>query len=295
MSTYLITGSIGNISRSVVEALVKAGHNVQVITSSSERVTDIEKLGAHPLVGQLQDHTFLKKAFSQAEIVYTMIPPIWQTSNWRKSQNEIAQAYIEALKSSKVKYVVNLSSIGAHLSQGVGPVTGLYDFEQLLNKLPDLHVKHLRPSYFYHNLIAQVGLIKQAGIMGGNFGDAEKLFLVHPADIAKAATEELTKLNFTENSVRYIISDERSGQELASVLGKAIGKELNWVVFTDEQQKAGLLQAGLSETHSSGYTEMGHALRDGSMQGDARTHKPAFGEIKLETFASEFAKAFSKN
>ncbi len=293
MSTYLITGSIGNISRGIVEALVKAGHNVQVITSSADRVAEIEKLGAEALVGQLQDKVFLKKAFSEAEIVYTMIPPIWQTSNWRKSQNEIAQAYIEALKSSKVKYVVNLSSIGAHLSEGVGPVTGVSDFEQMLNKLAGLHVRHLRPSYFYHNLIAQVGLIKQAGIMGGNFGDTEKLFLVHPADIAKAAIEELTKLNFTGNSVRYIISDERSGQEIAGVLGKAIGKELNWVVFTDEQQKAGLLQAGLSETHSSGYTEMGNALRDGSMQGDARANKLTFSEIKLEAFAAEFAKAFA--
>jgi uncharacterized protein YbjT (DUF2867 family) len=292
MKNYLITGSIGNISKIIVEGLVKAGHAVSVITSSSERVTDIQALGATALVGQLQDMAFLKKVFSGADVVYTMIPPIWQTGNWRKSQNEIAENYIAALKSSKVQFVVNLSSIGGHLSHGVGPVTGLYDFEQMLNKLAGINVRHLRPSYFYHNLLAQIGMVKQGGIMGGNFGDKEKLFLVHPKDIGAAALEELLRLDFKGNSVRYVIGDERSGEEIANVLGKTIDKKLNWIVFTDEQQKSGLLQAGLSEVHASGYTEMGHALGDGSMQGDARGQRLTLSPIKLEDFAVEFAQAY---
>ena len=293
MKNYLITGSLGNISKNIVEGLVKAGHAVSVITSSTERVSAIEKLGAKALVGQLQDLSFLKNAFSKADVVYTMIPPIWQTNNWRKSQNEVAQNYFEALKSSSVKYVVNLSSVGAHLKDGVGPVGGVHDFEQMLNTLTGINVKHLRPSYFYHNLLAQIGMIKQSGIMGGNFGGQEKVFLVHPKDIATAAIDELLKSDFKGNSVRYIIGDERSVEDISNILGKSIGKNLNWIVFTDEQQKGGLLQAGLSETHAHAYTEMGGALRDGSMQADARAHKPAFGSVKLEDFAAEFAHAFS--
>ncbi|HOX83845.1 MAG TPA: NAD(P)H-binding protein [Chryseolinea sp.] len=293
MKNYLITGSIGNISKVIVAELVKAGQHVSVITSSNERVKDIEKLGATALVGQVQDLAFLKDAFSKADVVYTMIPPIWQTTNWRKSQNEIAQNYTEALRSSKVKYVVNLSSIGAHLKDGVGPINGLYDFEQMLNTLSGLNVKNLRPSYFYFNLLAQIGMIKQAGIMGGNFGDQEKVFLVHPKDIAAAAIEELLHLDFNGNSIRYVIGDERSGAEIAKVLGKSINKDLNWVTFSDEQQKSGLLGAGLPDTHASAYTEMGNALRVGTMQADARAQKLNFSEIKLEDFAVEFAKSFS--
>ncbi len=293
MKNYLITGSIGNISKVIVEGLVKAGHSVSVITSSNERVKDIETLGAKALVGQLQDLAFLKNAFAKVDVVYTMIPPIWQTSNWRKSQNEVAQNYIEALKSSNIKYVVNLSSIGAHLKDGVGPIGGVHDLEQMLNTLSTINVKHLRPSYFYHNLLAQIGMIKQAGIMGGNFGDQEKVFFVHPKDIGAIALDELLRLDFKGNSIRYIIGDERSGEEIAKVLGKAINKDLNWVTFTDEQQKAGLLGAGLSETHADGYTEMGNALRVGTMQADARTQKSAFSSTKLEDFAAEFAGAFT--
>jgi uncharacterized protein YbjT (DUF2867 family) len=292
MKNYVITGSIGHISKPLVEGLVKAGKEVTVITSSNDRVKEIEKLGAKALVGQVQNLDFVKTAFKGADVVYTMIPPIWQTSNWRASQNEVAKNYAEAIQFNGIKYVVNLSSIGAHVGNGVGPVDGLYDFEQLLNKIPGLNVKHLRPSFFYYNFLSQIGLIRQAGFMGSNFGDGEKLFLVHPNDIASAALDELLNLKFAGNSVRYIFSDERSGQEIAEVLGKAIGKDLKWVVFTDEQQKEGLLGAGLSETHAQGYTQMGKALREGVMQEDAKRNRPSLGKTKLEDFAKEFATAF---
>jgi nucleoside-diphosphate-sugar epimerase len=293
MKKYVITGSIGHISKPVIEGLVKAGKEVKVITSSQDRVREIEASGAKALVGKVQDLAFLKKVFSEAEVVYTMIPPIWQTNNWRASMNEVAKNYAEAIKATNVKYVVNLSSIGAHVGKGVGPVDGLFDLEQLLNGIQGLNVKHLRPSYFFYNFINQIGLIKQAGIMGANYGDKEKLFLVHTNDIAKAALEELLNLKFSGNSVRYILGDERSGKEVAEVLGKSIGKELNWVVFTDDQQKQGLLQAGLSETHAQLFTDMGKSLREGIMQADARKNVPSLSSTKLEDFAREFAQAFA--
>ena len=293
MKTYVITGSIGHISKPVIEGLLKAGNEVRVVTSNVDRVNEIETLGAKALVGTVQDESFVKTAFRNADVVYTMIPPIWQTKNWRAAQNEVANNYVAAIKTNNVKYVVNLSSVGAHVGNGVGPVDGLYDFEQLLNAIDGLNVKHLRPSFFFYNLLAQIGLIKQAGIMGANWGDGEKVFLVHTKDIAAAALDELLNLNFSGHSVRYIFGDERSGKEIASVLGKAINKELNWVVFTDEEQKQGLLQAGLPETHAKSYTDMGKALREGIMQNDARKNKPTLSPTKLEDFAQEFADAFN--
>jgi uncharacterized protein YbjT (DUF2867 family) len=293
MKTYVITGSTGNISKPVIDGLVKAGKQVRVITSSQDRVSEIEKLGATALVGSVQDLAFVKNAFKGADVIYTMIPPLWQTTNWRVSQNEIAKTYIDAIKDSGVKYIVNLSSVGAHAGNGVGPVDGLADFEKLLNAIPGLNVRHLRPSFFFTNFISQIGLIKNAGILGGNYGDGEKVFLVHPSDIADAALEELLNLKFSSNSVRYILGDERSGNEIAEALGKAIGKNISWVVFSDEQQKQGLLQAGLSETHSQGYTDMGKALREGVMQRDVRSNKPSLSPTKLEDFAKEFAVIFN--
>ncbi len=137
--------------------------------------------------------------------------------------NEVAESYAQALQANDIKYVVNLSSVGADVGNGVGPVDGLHYFEKLLNAIPSLNIRHLRPSYFYSNFLAQIGMIKQGGIMGGNFGEGEKIFLTHTNDIATVALEELLNLKFSGNSVRYIISDERSGTEIAQAIGNAIG------------------------------------------------------------------------
>ena len=161
----------------------------------------MKKLGAKALVGSVQDETFIKNAFHEAEVVYTMIPPIWQTTDWLKSMREVGEKYAKAIKENKVQYVVNLSSVGADVGTGVGPVDGLSSFEKLLNAIPGLNVKHLRPSYFFTNFLTQIGLIKQSGIMGGNFGEGEKLFLVHPKDIAAAtASSEKVNINFLINA-----------------------------------------------------------------------------------------------
>ena len=294
MKKYIITGSLGNISRPLVEGLVKEGKEVNVITSKADKIQEIETLGARALVGDVSDAAFVQRAFEGAEVAYTMIPPIWQTTDWRRDQNRIADNYISAIKANGVKYVVNLSSVGADVGEGCGPVNGLYDFEQKLNRVEGLHVKHLRPSYFYHNLLAQIPMIKGAGIMGGNYGGNGTVFLVHPQDIARVALEELLNLDFSGSSVRYIAGDESSGQQIATAFGKAIGRDLNWVEFTDEQQKQGLLGAGLPEAIAHEYTNMGNALRNGFMQEDIHKHKPVLSPIKLEDFAREFAAAYNQ-
>ena len=293
MKNYVITGSIGHISKPIVAGLVKAGKNVTVLTSNAEKVKEIEQLGAKALVGSVQDNAFTKTSFAGADVVYTMIPPIWQTDNWRASQKKIADNYTDAIKSNNVKYVVNLSSLGAHLADGTGPVIALHDFELSLNAIPKLNVKHLRPSFFYYNLLSQIGLIKQAGIMGANYGvEDQKIALVHPRDIATVALDELLNLNFSGSSVRHIVSDERTGKDIAKVLGKSIGKDLPWVTFSDEDQLKGLLDGGVPTSHAASFVEMGAAFRNGKMQ-ELLSKEKTVGSTKLEDFAKEFIDAYN--
>ncbi|MBO9703379.1 MAG: NmrA family NAD(P)-binding protein [Sporocytophaga sp.] len=294
MKNYVITGSIGHISKPIAENLIKAGKNVTIITSDANKIKQIEALGAKALTGSLEDAEFVKDAFKKADVVYTMIPPLMNTSDLRGSQLKIATNYAASIRVNKIPYVVTLSSIGAHLGNGCGPVDSLAAYEKMLNKIPALNVKHLRPSYFFYNLFNQIDLIKNMGIAGGNFGNSDaKLPLVHTNDIAATAIDELLHLNFNGSSFRYIVSDFRTTEEIVQVLGKAIGKDFSWVEFTDEQQKEGLLNAGLSASHADAFTEMGIAVRTGKMFEDLYNHQPSLSPTKLENFANEFTLAYN--
>lgn len=290
---YTITGSLGNISKPITEALVKAGHHVTVITSKQENATAIGAIGAKAAVGSVEDVAFLTEAFEGADAVYTMVPPKWDAKEWKKWIGGIGENYATALKATGVKNVVNLSSIGADKEDGVGPVSGLHLVETALNKLANVNVLHLRPAYFYHNQLSNIGMINHMGINGGNFGDAI-VVLVHPADIAEVAIKALLDLSFKGHSVTYIAGDEKTGAEISSVLGAAIGKpQLPWVVFSDEQNLQGAMQAGLPEEVAKNYTEMGAAMRTGFMFEDYYKNKPTLSKTKLEDFAKEFAEAFN--
>ena len=293
---YAITGSLGHISQPIVTALVKAGHEVTVITSNQHRVKDIEALGASAAAGSIEDTAFLTKAFSGADAVYTMVPPKSDAPDWKAYIGQIGKNYAAAIKNNGIQYVVNLSSVGAHMAEGCGPVSGLYRVEAALNTLQHIHIKHLRPVYFYYNLFSNIGLIKNMGIAGSNFGfDKKEFAIVDPSDIAAVAIAALLQPNFSGHTVEYIASDEVSTVDIASAIGNAINQpDLKWVTFTDEQALQGALQAGLPEELAKNYTEMGHAIQTGEMYADYwKNHPTVLGKVKLADFAKTFAAAYN--
>jgi len=292
---YVITGAAGHVSKPLAEKLLATGDEVTVIGRNSENLKPITGKGAKAAIGSVEDVEFLKKTFDGADAVYLMIPPQYAALDLRIYQ-QIAANYAEAIKTNHINYVVTLSSVGAHLPEGCGPVSGLYLSEQELNKMVDVNILHVRPGFFFINLLANVPMVKGMNIIGGNYGDSEaKMVLSHPNDIAEVVAQALLDLSFKGHTVQYLASDVRSTGDVAKVIGKAIEKpDLPWVSFTDEQAFGGMTQAGVPEAMAQKYAEMGKAMRTGRMWEDFWNHQPLnFGKTKLEDFAREFAVAYN--
>ena len=293
---YAITGSAGHISKPLVEKLLSKGHEVTVIGRNAANLAALVAKGAKAAIGSIQDVDFLIKAFAGADAVYTMSPPPdFAVTDWKASIAQNGKNYAKAIRANNIKYVVNLSSVGGHMPQGAGPVSGLYYSEQALNALADVNIKHLRPGYFYPNFFTNINLIKNMNIMGSNFGGPGlKMVLSEPDDIADIAAEELLNHNFTGHSVRYVVSDERTTTEVAHIIGEAIGKpDLPWVIFSDQQALDGMLQAGLPAEIATNYVEMGNAFHSGIIAEDYwRNHPRQLQKTKLEDFAKVFAAVY---
>ena len=292
---YIITGSLGNISLPVTKNLVAAGQDVTVISSSESKKLEIEQLGAAAAIGSALDGGFIASVFKNADVAYLMVPNDYAATDYPKMQRDIADNYVQAISESNIKYVVLLSSVGADLRKGAGPIDGLGYLEDKLLQLKNVNTKFLRPSYFFANLHSMAGMIKHAGIAGNNFGDTgEKMVLVDTSDIAVEATKQLLDLDFTGNSVTYISGDEVNPTEIAKVLGEAVGKEnLPWITFTDEESRQGMLDAGLSPGFAELYIQMGQKIRSGELLKDYWENRPkTLGKYKLEDFAKDFAVAY---
>jgi uncharacterized protein YbjT (DUF2867 family) len=292
---YVITGSLGHIGKPLAEKLLVAGHTVTVVSSHGDKKAAIEALGATAAIGSIADVDFLTRTYKGSDAVYTMVPPNSGAGNWKQYIAGIGENHAAAIRSSGVTHVVNLSSIGAHMPDGCGPVSGLFFVEKALNSLEGVDVLNLRPGFFYTNFLGSIGMIKARGVIGGNYGKGTKLVLAHPLDIAQAAAEAMLNLSFSGKSIIYIASDEKTTDEIAAIFGKAIGKPgLQWVDQSDEEILSNMLQAGTPGDVAKNYTEMGAAMRNGKMAAEYNAMHPEIsGKIRLEAFAPVFAAAFS--
>lgn len=266
---YVITGATGNTGSIIAEQLLAAGKSVVVVGRDIARLTSFVAKGATAAVGDLSDADFLAKTFEGATAVYAVIPPKWDlTEPWRVYQDRITAAFTSAIRQARVPYVVTLSSMGAHRPDA-GPVSGLGELERQLDAVEGLNVLHLQPGFFMQNFFAQLGLIRQAGIMGYSLQSSIKIPVVHTRDIATVAVQHLLKLDF-EGSSRIFIGgpEDLTMNEVATIIGQGLGIQLPYVTFSYEEAYTGMVQAGIPATIAEGYNALfgslnaGHHLKD---------------------------------
>lgn len=267
MKTYTILGSTGNTGSVVANHLLKAGANVRVTGRNLEKLTAFTKQGAEAFVGDQSDAAFLTRAFSGADAAYILIPSNLTIPDYTAYADGLTAAFVTAIKNSGLKSVVFLSSLGAHLPSGTGPISALYRAEQQLKSIPGLNVLSIRAGYFMSNFFGSLGMIKHAGINGGVVRPDIKMAMVSPADIGAVAAHEL--LHFSVSGFQTLeLAGERELDlnDVTRKIGAAIGKpELPYITFTDEQFFGGLVGAGLSESMASNYVEMSHGMNTGKI------------------------------
>src|ERR1700751_1615914 len=161
-ATYVILGATGNTGSIVADTLLLRRKKVRVVGRDAGRLQRFVRKGAEVFTGDVSDAVALTKAFRGARAAYLMLPPI--TS--REDQERESDAIAKAVKESGLRYAVHLSSYGAQVPQGTGPVTGLHSSEQKLNAISDLNVLHLRAAYFMENNLTAIGMIRGVGLFG---------------------------------------------------------------------------------------------------------------------------------
>lgn len=294
----ILTGSLGNISKPLAQELVQKKHQVTVISSSTDKQKEIEDLGATAAIGSVEDADFLTKTFTGAAAVYCMIP----RANYFDPNldldvftSKIGNNYAHAIQKSGVKRVVFLSSIGAHLKQNSGIIQRYNEIETVLKKLEDVSITFIRPTSFFYNLLAYIPMIQSQGIIAANYGADKMIPWVSPNDIAAAIAEEITTPSHGKK-VRYVSSDELTGDETARILGEAMGKpDLKWVLISDEETLNGLTNVGMQPKIAQGLVAMYAGLYNGLLSEDYIKNRPVeMGKTKLADYAKEFAAIYNQ-
>jgi uncharacterized protein YbjT (DUF2867 family) len=286
---YVVIGATGNTGSVVAKQLLAHEQKVRAIGRSADRLQALAQLGAELFVADSTDAAALTRAFSGAQAVYLMIPPELGSQDLRAHQERVTDAFVTAIQKSGVKHAVTLSSIGADKADKTGPVIGLYELEQKLNRIAGINILHLRAGYFMENTLGQVSLIRALGKAAGPVQADLKLPLIASRDIGNFAADALLKLNFSGKQTRELQGQrDLDYSEVAVIIGKGIGQpDLQYVQLPHEQVRPALLQMGMSGNVADLLLEMTDSLNSGYMKPLEKRSSQNTTPTSFETFVAE--------
>jgi uncharacterized protein YbjT (DUF2867 family) len=283
---HVVTGATGHAGSAVAERLLDSGRKVRVVGREAARLARFTARGAEAAVGSLDDPAFVGRALQGAAAVFAMIPPLF-APGYRAFQRRVVEAIGAAVDGARPAHVVALSSIGADVASGNGPIAGLYDLERRLESIPGVATLAWRAGYFFENHLAGIPMIKQAGIYGSALRADLKMAQIATRDIGDAAARSMLALDWSSSEVRELQGQrDLTMQEAASALGRAIGKpDLRYIAFSYEDAQHGMVAAGLPSDLAALYVEMSRGFNDGAV----RSTQPRTGSTTTATSIEWFA------
>lgn len=294
---YVITGATGHTGNIAARTLLSRGQKVRVLGRSADRLSSLVSAGAEASVTDITDAKRLAEAFRGAQAVYAMLPPNITSNDVRGYQEQVSDAISSAISNAQVPFVVLLSSIGADKPANTGPVVGLHNFEQKLNRIDGLTAVYLRAGYFMENTLAQVGAIKMVGKSAGPLRPDLKVPMIATEDIGTTVAEILVNSKLKGKQSRELLGQrDLDMREAASIIGRAIAKpNLEYVQLPDEQLRPALMQFGMSQNQADLILEMARALNSGHMRAlEPRSPKSTTPTSYEQFVAKNFVPAFQQ-
>ena len=285
---FIIAGATGHVGGVAARELLASKHKVKVIVRDAAKGREWSSRGAEVATGKIDDPDFLTGALKGATGFFTLLPADFTATDVFASQKRSADAIVSAVKTSGVPLVVILSSLGAELPSGTGPIKGLHYLENAL-RATGTKLVSIRAAYFMENLAQAVGPAKQMG-MFFNFMPSRDVAMpmIATKDIGALVAKTLASPPAKSENVDLIGPSYSVGQ-CVEKLGAAISKPLQIVDIPPQGHVEAMTKAGLPRPFAEAFAEMYSAFATGkiSPKGDRLEH----GSTKLDDVIGELTKS----
>jgi len=244
-------GATGHVGHVIVEELLKRGHVVRAIGRNVDKLHQLEIKGANLVLCEFDDVEVLTQSFKDAYAVFCFIPPASSGgSDFSRYQDRVSEAICQACVAAGVDRLVNLSSMGAGLSEGTGPIVGLHRHEERLNTLNIFTTLiHLRPTLFMENLNEYISMILNQQVIRSPIDQNLPIEMVATRDIGWKAADFLdSTANFGNLVFEFVGPKEVTMNQVAEAFGQILEiPELRYQQISFDEARKEWLQAGMTE------------------------------------------------
>ena len=256
----------GNIGRPLVNQLLDAGQDLILLTRSPEKTKPFADRGATIQQGNLEDEGFVVRSTEGIDALFWVSPGDYSVSDLPQYLERCAQICTKAVTENRIPHVMTLSSAGAQLEGGTGPILGLGNLERMLDKT-DAKVMHVRPNYFMENFLQSLESIAKDGKIYFPFPGSVTLDFIATRDIAKVCGDRLLGENWAKRTIVELAGPEAVSHDAAAALiGQAIGKEVKHVEISGADFKGAVANYGFSQSAAEVFLEMYDAFTKGIIQ-----------------------------
>jgi uncharacterized protein YbjT (DUF2867 family) len=291
---FAVMGATGHVGGALVDALLHRGHKVRAIGRDAAKLKRLKDKGAQVFETNFDDSSRLSAAFSDCDAVFTMIPPDFKAKDPMGYQDRVGERICEAIRTSQVGKVLNLSSLGAQHEAGTGLVVGLHRQEKRLDELEGVEILHMRPCYFMHNFLHFIPEIRDRKAISSCIKGDRPMWMVAAKDIGRKAAD-LIMQPFMEGEPIFDFVGPRqiTMVEATRILGAAIGmKEIKYVESSSQERERLMVRMGGSAAMARLMVEMEKGINEGHFAPTQSLQQEHQGEIGFENFSENFTAAF---
>jgi len=283
---YIITGATGQTGSVVARTLLEKGLPVRAIVRSEEKAKPLKDLGAEIAVADVRDADALTKAFEGGKVLYLMNPPNEQSEDMFAETEKIIKAFQKAIENSSLKKLVTLSSVGAHLPSGTGPIMTNRMVEQAFVNL-DIPTTFVRAGSFMENWNSVLETVKSEGILPSFLQPLDKKIpQVSVEDIGRVAAEAMLE-NSEGVQIKELAGLPYSPNDVAAAFSKALRKEVK-AVAVPEERWIEALNTFASQRNAEAYYEMMQWVNSSSITFE--TGYQIGGKVTIEDYACKVLK-----
>jgi uncharacterized protein YbjT (DUF2867 family) len=232
----LVAGATGNQGGSVARALLSDGHKVLGISRNlnSQKSRDLIALGAEMVSVSFSDQERLIELMTEVDTVFAMTTPF---EGGEKAEIEQGKTMVNAAQAAGIGHFIFNSVGDADLSTGIPHFDSKYEVEKHLSSCKPPYTI-VGPSYFMDNLFFPFNIesLKEGALKMAMPGD-RVLQQISVQDIGRFVAMVVNEREEMFGKRINISGDEISGNEVARILSKVIGREISYEGFSPDYMK----------------------------------------------------------
>ncbi|GAA4926474.1 NmrA family NAD(P)-binding protein [Nesterenkonia rhizosphaerae] len=259
---YVVAGATGRVGSATARNLLAAGAEVRVLVRGESAAQGWEEQGAEARCVDLEDRAALGEALKGCTGFFVLLPFDMTAEDLAVHADRLINSLAGAVADQKVPHVVMLSSGGADLAEGTGPIAGLHRMERAL-LATGTTLTALRSGHFQEKFTDVLDSVRGDGIYPVFAASADvPLPMVATADIGEAASRALQSPPERSETLD-LIGPEYSERDVAIALGSALGRELQVVTIPEEAWGPTLINSGLPPHIAESLAELHRADEQG--------------------------------